>query len=279
MKKFITLFIICSSLSAYSKTIWVCDAEVNYSWTNNGWVNGWKSIYEYDNKGDIKEKITYNWINNEWEKTYKSIYEYDIDGNDVQSVSYNKSGNDWIKNAKTIHTYDSNGNQTQEIIYNWRDNCWVESLKYIYEYDNNKMTRRICYSWNNGWNKYMENKYETEYDNNGNLTQLITYKNNNGWEKSTKTTYEYKIITIEDVHNNTEPITDVTEKATTGINIYLQNGIVVVENANAKILVYDAMGRLVYRNNEKLARTELQINGTGVYIVKVGNVAKRVMVN
>ena len=73
--------------------------------------------------------------------------------------------------------------------------------------------------------------------------------------------------------------TDVEEEAVNEVNIYAYGNTIVVENADTEIFVYDAMGRLVCRNNEKLVRTELQINSTGVYIVKVGKVAKRVVVN
>ena len=85
----------------------------------------------------------------------------------------------------------------------------------------------------------------------------------------------YNVINL--IHDLT---TDVDENAAAKIIIYTINGnTIVVENADAEIFVYDAMGRLVCRNDENLYRTELQINGSGIYIVKVGNVAKRVMVN
>ena len=45
------------------------------------------------------------------------------------------------------------------------------------------------------------------------------------------------------------------------------------------IHVFNTMGALVGRNAINRVRTEIPINGTGVYLVKVGNVAKRVMVN
>ena len=73
--------------------------------------------------------------------------------------------------------------------------------------------------------------------------------------------------------------TDVEEEAVNEVNIYAYGNTIVVENADTEIFVYDAMGRLVCRNNEKLVRTELKINSTGVYIVKVGKVGKRVVVN
>ncbi len=81
--------------------------------------------------------------------------------------------------------------------------------------------------------------------------------------------------------------TAVTETAANAANIYAHGNTIVVENATDEISVYDAMGRLVCRDAarhvstvaESGIRAELQVSGAGVYIVKVGAVAKRVMVN
>ena len=78
---------------------------------------------------------------------------------------------------------------------------------------------------------------------------------------------------------NTNPSTAVTESAANTINIYAYHNTIVVENATDEIRVYNAMGALVGRDAIHRVRAELQVNGTGVYIVKVGNVAKRVMIN
>ena len=44
MRKFITLFFICSSLLGYSKTIWVLNTSASYVWENNDWKNtGWNA--------------------------------------------------------------------------------------------------------------------------------------------------------------------------------------------------------------------------------------------
>ena len=72
--------------------------------------------------------------------------------------------------------------------------------------------------------------------------------------------------------------TAVDEDAANMVNIYAYQNVIVVENANAEIYVYDAMGRLVERNLGNDSCTEIRMNNAGVYIVKVGNVAKRVMV-
>lgn len=72
--------------------------------------------------------------------------------------------------------------------------------------------------------------------------------------------------------------TPVTEKATNAVNIYAYGKTIVVENAAEEIRVYDAMGRLVCRDAVRHVST-ITVNGTGVYIVKVGDVVKRVVIN
>ena len=69
------------------------------------------------------------------------------------------------------------------------------------------------------------------------------------------------------------------DEAASNRNIYAHHNIIVVENATDEIRVYDSMGRLVCRDATLSARNELKVNTAGVFIVKVGNIAKRVMVN
>ena len=75
--------------------------------------------------------------------------------------------------------------------------------------------------------------------------------------------------------NNNEPATAVSEEAITAVNIYATGNTIVVENATDEIFVYNVMGGLVARGTE----TTITVNHTGVYIVKTGTTAKRVMIN
>ena len=72
--------------------------------------------------------------------------------------------------------------------------------------------------------------------------------------------------------------TAVAENAANAINIYAHGRTIIIENATDEIRVYDAMGRLVGRDVARNVCT-MTINNSGVYIVKIGNVVKRVMVN
>ena len=71
--------------------------------------------------------------------------------------------------------------------------------------------------------------------------------------------------------------TAVSESAAT-VNIYAYGNTIVVENATDEIYIYDAMGKLVCRDAARRVRAEITIPSPGVYIVKTGNIAKRVMV-
>ncbi len=64
----------------------------------------------------------------------------------------------------------------------------------------------------------------------------------------------------------------------TEINIYAINHTIVVENATDEILVYDVMGRLVCRDATPCVRTKIPLEKSGVYIVKIGNLSKKVII-
>ena len=72
--------------------------------------------------------------------------------------------------------------------------------------------------------------------------------------------------------------TAVTESVADNLVVYAVGKTIIIENANDEIRVYNAMGALVGRDVARNVST-ITVNTTGVYIVKTGNVAKRVMVN
>ena len=73
--------------------------------------------------------------------------------------------------------------------------------------------------------------------------------------------------------------TAVADEAVEAVNIFAYGNTIVVENAVSDIFVYNAMGRLIERVAAEAGRTEIKINGAGIYVVKTGNTAKRVMIN
>ena len=76
---------------------------------------------------------------------------------------------------------------------------------------------------------------------------------------------------------NTNPVSVVDDEVA-AVNIFAYDNTIVVENATSDIYVYDANGRLITIQQSVGQRTEVQITITGVYLVKVANITKRVMV-
>ena len=72
--------------------------------------------------------------------------------------------------------------------------------------------------------------------------------------------------------------TSVTEQFT-NLNIYTHGRTIVVENAQDEIRVYDVMGRLVCRDAIHRVHTRITVNDSGVYIVKIGNLAKKIRID
>ena len=72
--------------------------------------------------------------------------------------------------------------------------------------------------------------------------------------------------------------TSVTESVANVI-IYAANRTIIIENATDEIRVYDVMGRLLCRDATPCVRAELRMNDVGVYVVKIGNFAKKIVVD
>ena len=71
--------------------------------------------------------------------------------------------------------------------------------------------------------------------------------------------------------------TAITESAVNAVNIYAHGNTIVVENASDEIYVYNAMGALVCKDVACRVRTAITINGSGVYVVKVGDKTQKVV--
>lgn len=100
----------------------------------------------------------------------------------------------------------------------------------------------------------------------------------NGWSPAIPTTGVTDDMTFTAIWV-AEALTTVDDNAIAEINIWAHGNTIVVENATDEIYVYNAMGGLVEKEAANLASTTtITINRPGLYIVKTGNIAKRVMV-
>ena len=78
------------------------------------------------------------------------------------------------------------------------------------------------------------------------------------------------------IENSEGTETSVTEQFANA-NIYVCGKTIVVENATEEIRVYDVMGRLVGKDIARNVST-MNVNNSGVYIVKIGELAKKIFV-
>ena len=101
----------------------------------------------------------------------------------------------------------------------------------------------------------------------GEQTLTVTYK---AGDVTLTATFSVTVVKADD--------TAVDDAAALAANIYAYGNTIVVENATEEIYVYDAMGALIARVNAEAGRTEIRMEMTGIYVVKTGNAAKRVMV-
>ena len=97
-----------------------------------------------------------------------------------------------------------------------------------------------------------------------------------------KSNCQYKCIAVEGEDNPAYLGTAIEDNIEVSFNVFVRDNNVVVENAettNSEIEVFDINGRIVAKSAANSNRIEIPMRAQGVYIVRVGNVAKRVVVN
>lgn len=75
-----------------------------------------------------------------------------------------------------------------------------------------------------------------------------------------------------------ETTTAVAEVASSDVRVWTQGRCVIVENALSEIVVFDAQGAMVCKAAPKGAHTAIAVPAAGLYIVRTGNFAEKVMV-
>ncbi len=70
----------------------------------------------------------------------------------------------------------------------------------------------------------------------------------------------------------------ISEAIASNVKIYAHHNVIVVENADAEIGIFDMTGRCVAKHKTEGNHTEITVQKQGLYIVKVGAIATRVVV-
>ncbi|MCQ2216742.1 MAG: YDG domain-containing protein, partial [Bacteroidales bacterium] len=77
---------------------------------------------------------------------------------------------------------------------------------------------------------------------------------------------------------NPATATAIDEVASADVKIYSRGNIIVVENADSPIEVFDISGKRVERQSEILSRVEIPMSDRGVFVVRTGNTSQKVIV-
>lgn len=129
--------------------------------------------------------------NNQWEDVTKTLYTYNNSGQMETTTDVELPAN--LNQAKYEYIYNSDGLITAVIFYGWENNAWAKSMKFVLGADNNLE----IYYWTNGAWLLKQGIRTTHTTSNGRITESVTEYYSiippatQGWEQSDKITYGY----------------------------------------------------------------------------------------
>lgn len=195
-----------------------------YTWNKNKqkWELESKSIYTYNQEGELEETVIYKKEDN-WVAKQKLKYYTDNKGNEIYSELFLENG-EWIEQDKTVTEFDKVNNKevaiTQQL--NKETKQLENTRRFIQTYKNDMVEQEVQYSWDKDekkWYKnyeqiyfYNENKelihqqaffndgsgvqFTYKFDKNGNNIEILTENLNTKtklWKNYEKTEYLYDL--------------------------------------------------------------------------------------
>ena len=195
-----------------------------YTWNKNKqkWELESKSIYTYNQEGELEETVIYKKEDN-WVAKQKLKYYTDNKGNQIYSDLFLENG-EWIEQDKTVTEFDKVNNKkvaiTQQL--NKETKQLENTRRFIQTYKNDMIEQGVQYSWDKDekkWYKnyeqnffYNENKklirqqaffydgsgvqFTYKFDKNGNNIEILTENLNTKtklWKNYEKTEYLYDL--------------------------------------------------------------------------------------
>ena len=153
-----------------------------------------RSIYFYDDKGNILKVLNEKLYNNTWVNTNRLTYTYDENGNRLTYLieEYFAELNSWINIFRYSYTYDQIGNNLIIVGEQWMDEKWYYSRRITNTYDNkSNLLTTLHENWDNKqWVNSSRTKYT--YDERSNLLiELIEVWENARFEYLKRNTYTY----------------------------------------------------------------------------------------
>ena len=138
-----------------------------------------KTIYKYDDKGNVIEETAYNEQNMDYQKSY--AYRYNDKGKILHKIKYDVG----VKDAEWTYKYDKKGNLTEEKLHSRNKDFNNNKLTHIYDEKGNEIERSFYKS------DSLYTKWTYAYDNQARLTEAGGYYPDG--KLAFKTTYKYEL--------------------------------------------------------------------------------------
>jgi hypothetical protein len=106
-----------------------------------------KKRFSYDNNRRLAVKYRLEWKYTEWAHETKTIYSYDNAGNITTELIQDKGeNNSWLNYLKDIFTYDKAGNTLSYERFEWRDSLWTpHTFGAVFSYNKGKSLEMISH--------------------------------------------------------------------------------------------------------------------------------------
>ena len=262
----------------------------------------------YDAQGRLAQTIASEWYADapEWTYMYKATYEYADNGTETYT-QYNYVDGEWVPDTKYESLNDDEGRSLVYSYLQWNaaDNRWESSYgpRQVWAYDEaGHLTLNELYSWNVEeltWEIYDRQVYA--YDEHGNctLTEFHGMNNESGqFELQSRVTYAYEydqhgnilvkqysgmsVATSEERYyyspNPLAPVTGQAAVQSPAPIVYVDGADIRLAGlADAAVTLHDLGGRIVATAPATDGRATLTAPAPGLYVVRCGGQAVKVL--
>ena len=173
-------------------------AETRYPY-NGSWVNGRRTLYFYDDHGDLINQLflSYNYNTHRWDTVTRYLRSYSEKGYLTETLEQTYSDGEW--SDKTLYTYDYDEEGRRSLyMLSYRDDAdtgWIPQYRFLYSWEGNQQKGYIKQDYDPSSGEWKNNYQVTySYDEEGRDTsKLITNwdSSSSSWMNQSLTLFRY----------------------------------------------------------------------------------------
>lgn len=110
-------------------------ANILRQFQNNSWVDMYQYSYTYNNQGFLLTEEFAERIGTGLSNSWKTIHEYDERGNATAFIRQLWNNNAWVNENRNTFTYNSSGNLLTAMSEYWSNGMWHASFRYTLSYN------------------------------------------------------------------------------------------------------------------------------------------------